>query len=81
VGERLVLGPAWAEARTGIQERRVAGTHETVVDMATAAALAKLSADPRYQGDKARVDTVVVATSNAESTMPSVAAQVAARGA
>lgn len=82
VGERLGLGPAWVEARTGIQERRVAETNETVVDMAAAAALdalANFAADPRYQSGTARVDTVIVATSTAESTMPSVAAQVAAR--
>lgn len=82
VGERLGLSQAWVEARTGIQERRVAETGETVADMAAAAALdalANLSADPRYQDGAARVDTVMVATSTAESTMPSVAAQVAAR--
>ena len=82
VGERLGLDPAWIVSRTGIRERRLAAAHETVVDMASAAALdalANLSADPRYRSDAAQVDTVIVATSTAESTMPSAAAQVAAR--
>lgn len=81
-GERLGLSPAWIETRTGIRERRVAEPGQTVADMAAAAALdalANLSADPRHPGGAARIDTVIVATSTAESTMPSVAAQVAAR--
>lgn len=82
VAGRLGVDAEWIVARTGILERRMAAKDETVADMATAAALAalaNLAADARYAGSAARIDTVVVATSTAESTMPNVAAQVAAQ--
>jgi 3-oxoacyl-[acyl-carrier-protein] synthase III len=82
VAPRLGVDPEWVVARTGIRERRQAAKDETVADMATAAALdalTGLSGDPRYPDAVSQVDTVIVATSTAESAMPSVAAQVAAR--
>ncbi|MDT0317183.1 beta-ketoacyl-ACP synthase 3 [Streptomyces millisiae] len=82
VAGRLGIDPEWVVARTGIRERRQAAKDETVVDLATAAAthaLAGLDADPRFSGAASLVDTVIVATSTPESTMPSVAARVAAR--
>ncbi|GAB2883483.1 beta-ketoacyl-ACP synthase 3 [Streptomyces mayteni] len=82
VAGRLGIDPEWVVARTGIRERRRAAPDETVADLATAAAtdaLAALAADPRYPSAGSLIDTVIVATSTPESTMPSVAARVAAR--
>ncbi|WP_306323698.1 MULTISPECIES: beta-ketoacyl-ACP synthase 3 [unclassified Streptomyces] len=82
VAERLAVDAEWIATRTGIRERRIAGPDETVADMATAAArhaLDHLRADPRYEGAAGAVDTVIVATASAESTMPTVASRVAAR--
>ncbi|TDC25346.1 beta-ketoacyl-ACP synthase 3 [Streptomyces sp. 8K308] len=81
VAGRLGIDPEWVVARTGIRERRQAAEDETVVDLATAAAahaLDGLAADPRFPGAVSLIDTVIVATSTAESSMPSVAARVAA---
>ncbi|WP_063807304.1 beta-ketoacyl-ACP synthase 3 [Streptomyces caeruleatus] len=80
--ERLAVDAEWIVARTGIRERRLADPDETVADMATSAAreaLAKLSADPHHARRAGEIDTVIVATSSAESTMPTTAARVAAR--
>ncbi|MCX4883662.1 MULTISPECIES: beta-ketoacyl-ACP synthase 3 [unclassified Streptomyces] len=80
--ERLTVDAEWIVARTGIRERRLADPDETVADMATSAArhaLTKLSADPRHADPAQDIDTVIVATSSAESTMPTTAARVAAR--
>jgi 3-oxoacyl-[acyl-carrier-protein] synthase-3 len=75
IAERLGVEVEWILTRTGIRQRRLADKTETVVDMATAAAahaLANLAVD-------AEIDTVIVATSTAETTIPSVAAQVGSR--
>jgi 3-oxoacyl-[acyl-carrier-protein] synthase-3 len=82
VAERLAVDADWITARTGIRERRLAAADETVADMASAAArhaLANLAADARYADRAGDIDTVIVATSTAESPMPAVAARVAAR--
>ena len=66
----------WIRARTGIESRRVAGEHESVVEMATAAgakALAHAGVQP------ADIDLVLVATSTLEFAMPQAAPQVAGR--
>jgi 3-oxoacyl-[acyl-carrier-protein] synthase-3 len=76
VGRRCGVEPDWIRARTGIQTRHVAAPDETVVDMAVAAAEKALAASGV---DRRSVDTVVTATSTAATTIPSVAAQVAAR--
>jgi 3-oxoacyl-[acyl-carrier-protein] synthase III len=80
IAERLGVSPEWIESRTGIIERRRAAAGETVADMATAAAQCALLdlAERAPQSQKSQVDTVIVATSTAEVTIPSVAAQVAA---
>ncbi|MGP8297702.1 beta-ketoacyl-ACP synthase 3 [Streptomyces inhibens] len=82
VAERLTVDTEWIVARTGIRERRLAAHDETVADMATDAArhaLANLAADDRHSDRAGDIDTVIVATSSAESTMPAVAARVAGR--
>ncbi len=76
IAERVGVDPQWIEARTGIRRRRVAAAGETVVDMATEAAQKALAASSVPVEE---VDAVVVATSTAESTMPSAAPQVADR--
>ncbi|MDR7303689.1 beta-ketoacyl-ACP synthase 3 [Haloactinomyces albus] len=79
---KLGVDAEWVVARCGIQQRRLADKDEYVVDMATAAAreaLTKMATYPGRADTPSHVDTVIVATSTAESGMPSVAAQVAGR--
>jgi 3-oxoacyl-[acyl-carrier-protein] synthase-3 len=76
IGRRAGVDPEWIETRTGIRSRCVAGPNETVTDMAFEAAQKALAASDRSPDE---VDTVIVATSTAESSMPSVAPRVAAR--
>ena len=66
----------WITTRTGIRERHFAADNETVVDMATIAAMralgnAKLSIDD--------IDLVIVATTTPELDFPSVGVQVLGR--
>lgn len=77
VADRLGIDEEWAISRTGIRERRVAHPDETVVDMAEMAGRRALDACP--SAESTSVDTVIVATSTPETTMPSVAARVASR--
>ncbi|MET8630475.1 beta-ketoacyl-ACP synthase 3 [Kitasatospora sp. NPDC004669] len=82
VAERLTVDAEWILTRTGISERRVAAPDETVADMAVAAAqdaLANLARDRGGLDCASDIDTVIVATASAESTMPAVAARVAGR--
>ncbi|MDT0319848.1 beta-ketoacyl-ACP synthase 3 [Streptomyces millisiae] len=74
VASRLTVDAEWIVSRTGIRERRIADKGETVADLATAAARRALEKVP-----DGTVDTVLVATSTPESTMPSVATRVAGR--
>ncbi|TDC69832.1 beta-ketoacyl-ACP synthase III [Streptomyces hainanensis] len=74
VAARLTVDAEWIVSRTGIRERRIADKGETVVDLATAAGRHALERLP-----SGTVDTVLVATSTPDSTMPSVAARVAGR--
>jgi 3-oxoacyl-[acyl-carrier-protein] synthase III len=76
VARRAGVDPEWIRSRTGIEERRVAADDETVADMAVAAARQALADGPAGRPD---VDTVIVATCTAATTIPSVAAEVAAR--
>jgi len=76
IADRIGVDPDWIASRTGITQRHIAAPDESVVDMAAAAAhkaLANAGTDPGV------VDTVIVATSTAATTIPSAAAQVAAR--
>ncbi|MEU6133027.1 beta-ketoacyl-ACP synthase 3 [Saccharopolyspora sp. NPDC047091] len=82
VADRIGVDEQWIVSRTGIRERRMAAEDETVADLATAAARAALdalAADARYAEGRAGIDAVIVATSTAESAIPNVAGQVAAR--
>ncbi|TDD34944.1 beta-ketoacyl-ACP synthase 3 [Actinomadura sp. KC06] len=72
VGRRCGVSGEWIRSRTGIVNRRVAGRGETVVGMAAAAARDALG---RKDLD---IDLVIVATSTADTPIPSVAARVAA---
>jgi 3-oxoacyl-[acyl-carrier-protein] synthase-3 len=76
VGRRCGVDAAWIRSRTGIERRHIAAPDETVLDMAVAAAEKALAA---AGVDRSSVDTVITATSTAATTIPSTAAQVAAR--
>jgi 3-oxoacyl-[acyl-carrier-protein] synthase III len=76
VGDRLGVSGDWIRSRTGIALRHVAEKDETVIDMAVAAAANALATGSIPAEE---IDLVVVATSTAASTIPSTAAQVAAR--
>jgi len=76
IADRIGVDPEWITDRTGITQRHIAAPDESVVDMATAAAQKALA---NAGIDGAEVSTVIVATSTATTTIPSVAAQVAAR--
>jgi 3-oxoacyl-[acyl-carrier-protein] synthase-3 len=76
IADRIGVTPDWITSRTGIEQRHVAAPGESVVDMAVAAAQKALA---NAGIDRAAVDAVIVATSTAATTIPSAAAQVAAR--
>ncbi|SEG19640.1 3-oxoacyl-[acyl-carrier-protein] synthase-3 [Nonomuraea solani] len=73
VGERAGVQPEWIAKRTGIRQRHVSPSEETVTDMAVKAAEHALASTD----DATDIDTLIVATSTAASTIPSTAAQVA----
>ena len=73
--ERLVdTNDEWIRSRVGIEERRIA-RHESVADLAVAAAGKALAASGRTA---AEIDLVVVATTTAIDRCPNIAARVAA---
>jgi 3-oxoacyl-[acyl-carrier-protein] synthase-3 len=73
--ERLVeTNDEWIRSRVGIEERRIA-RHESVADLAAAAAGKALATSGRTA---AEIDLVVVATTTAIDRCPSTAARVAA---
>lgn len=59
----------WIRTRTGIQERRIAGTHEKTSDLATGAAKQALADAKIDAGD---VDMIIVATISPDSNFPAV---------
>jgi 3-oxoacyl-[acyl-carrier-protein] synthase-3/beta-ketoacyl ACP synthase len=65
----------WIITRTGIQERRFAGDHETVVSMAAAASEAALSAAGI---NPTNIDVIILASSTHLNQTPAAAAIVAA---
>ena len=67
---------AWIRDRVGIAARRVAGSGESVADMATAAAGKALAASGLTAAD---IDMVVVATCSSIDRCPNVSTRVAAR--
>jgi 3-oxoacyl-[acyl-carrier-protein] synthase-3 len=64
---------AWIRSRSGIERRHFAAPDQTTSDLATRAAQAAL-ADADMAGD--RIDAVILATSTADLTFPSVATMV-----
>jgi 3-oxoacyl-[acyl-carrier-protein] synthase-3 len=76
VGDLVGVSGDWIRSRTGIDRRHIARAEESVVDMAAAAAQKALAAGPVTASE---IDLLVVATSTAATTIPSTAAQVAAR--
>jgi 3-oxoacyl-[acyl-carrier-protein] synthase III len=66
----------WIRSRVGIASRRIAGSDESVLDMAVAAGGKALAASGL---DAADIDLVIVASCTTDSPMPAVAPQVADR--
>ncbi|WP_433335794.1 beta-ketoacyl-ACP synthase III [Spirillospora sp. CA-294931] len=64
----------WIRSRVGIQERRIAGDDEGIVELAVQAGGKALAASGLTTDD---IDLVILATCSAESPMPNHAAQVA----
>jgi 3-oxoacyl-[acyl-carrier-protein] synthase-3 len=74
VAERIGKSDDWIHTRTGIRERRYAGTDERLTDLAVAAARIALErADVRA----AELDLVLVGTLTADELMPNTASLVA----
>jgi 3-oxoacyl-[acyl-carrier-protein] synthase-3 len=71
---RIGLADGWIERRTGITERRIAASGDSVTAHATAAASQALE---RAGVDASAVDLVVVATTTADEVMPNAAPLVA----
>lgn len=71
--QRVETSHDWIVERTGIHERRLAGTGETVVTMAEAAAQQALAAAGVSAQD---IDMIVMATTSAEQAFPSAACQL-----
>ncbi len=65
----------WIVARTGIQERRIAESHETVAMMAHQASLKAIEA---ASIDKSEIDLIIVATTSGEYAFPAAACSVQA---
>jgi len=63
----------WIVERTGIEERRIAASHENVVSMSHEASLAALAAAGLNATD---LDMIVLATTSAEQAFPSAACQL-----
>ncbi len=66
----------WIRARTGIRERRIAGSHEPTSELAARAAAAALGAAGLTAAD---IDLVIVATVTPDMPMPSAACLVQRR--
>jgi 3-oxoacyl-[acyl-carrier-protein] synthase-3 len=75
IAAAIGVDEAWIERRTGIRSRRWAPPGTTLVDLAARSAAAAL-ADGAVDGSE--VDLVLLATLSQETTMPSLAPQVAA---
>lgn len=71
----LDTNDAWIRSRSGIERRHFVSEGETTASMATAAARAALEMAGMDAGD---VDAIIVATSTADFTFPSVATMVQA---
>ena len=72
---RVDTSDAWIRERTGINQRHIAGPHETCAFMATAAARAAL-ADAK--AEPSEVDAIILATATPDQAFPSTALRVQA---
>src|SRR5829696_914750 len=76
LAERMDTDDEWIRSRVGVSSRRIAGPHESVVDMAVSAGGKALAASGLAPSD---VDLVIVATCTMPSPIPHAAAAVASR--
>jgi 3-oxoacyl-[acyl-carrier-protein] synthase-3 len=76
LSERVDTNDAWIRDRVGVVTRRIAGDDETVADMAVAAGGKAIANSGLTPSD---IDLVIVATCTAETSLPNISAQVAAR--
>ena len=63
LGQRVDTNDEWIQSRTGIGERRVIGDHESLIDLATDAAL---NAIEMANWDVKTIDLIILATSTPE---------------
>ncbi len=73
LSKTLETSDEWIVSRTGIRERRIAGRHEDVSDMATQAGRAALAAAGMTPAD---LDAIIVATMTGDLPFPSTACLV-----
>ncbi|GGO03564.1 3-oxoacyl-[acyl-carrier-protein] synthase 3 [Microbispora rosea subsp. aerata] len=73
---RLDTSDEWIQSRVGIKERRVAGPHESEIDLAVQAGGKALAASGLSSDD---IDLVIVATCTIEAPIPNAAGRVAHR--
>ncbi|WP_067180270.1 beta-ketoacyl-ACP synthase III [Microtetraspora niveoalba] len=73
---RIDTNDEWIQTRVGIKERRVAGPHESEIDLATQAGGKALAASGLSSAD---IDLVIVATCTLEAQIPNASARVAHR--
>jgi 3-oxoacyl-[acyl-carrier-protein] synthase-3 len=76
LSKRVDTNDEWIRDRVGIVTRRIAEPSESLTDMAVAAGEKALAASGLGPDD---IDLVIVATCTAETSLPNVAGQVAAR--
>ena len=63
LGQRVDTNDEWIKSRTGIRERRVIGENESLIDMATKAAL---NAVKMANWEEKTIDLIILATSTPE---------------
>ena len=63
LGQRVDTNDEWIKSRTGIRERRIIGEHESLIDLATNAAL---NAVKMANWDEKTIDLIILATSTPE---------------
>jgi len=76
LSQRVDTNDAWIRDRVGIVSRRIAAPEESVTDMAVAAGGKALANSGLSASD---IDLVIIATCTANTPLPNVACQVAAR--
>lgn len=75
LARRVDTSDEWIQQRTGIRERRIAGSHETTTTMGIAAARHALDAAGMKAAD---IDLVLLATSTPDNTFPASAVTIQA---